>query len=371
MKYILTYACGHNGDITLYGPTKERERRLTWLEQQICPACQDKQSAAFEGEADLPSLKGTEKQVSWARKIRAELFQELDKWREEEAIRFARDPGHFMNEDQAEKCYSDAYQYFAQQESASYWINNRGSSPVFEYIHKWKSGKRMATVQEIRAEAERIHTAKMEATVKPKNQTTDSRAEIADIYGRVCITSGKDQTIIDTVKEDGYQWDGCHWWLKICTPTGTAEDRMAEIGNKLLNAGVPITIYDNKIRQMAIDGSFQPRKYRWITHADSTHVWLWWKGNDNTVYEAVQKLSGIKRHYDHKRVPAKYFTEIRDIADIYGFNITENAEAVLRAAEDADALTKKVDPAKVAEVLETSKDILHSSRDILEDLKDE
>lgn len=371
MKYILTYACGHNGDITLYGPTKERERRIAWLEQQICPKCQDEQSAAFEGENDLPALEGSERQVSWARKIRADLFQKLDEWNEEEKQRAAEDPEHFLNDDKREQCYADAYQYFAQQESASYWIDNRDSSPFWEYIHKWKSGKRMSTVQEVRAEAERIHAALMEATVKPRNQTTDIRAEIACIDGIVRIISGKDQTIIDTVKEDGYQWDGGKWWLKICEPTGTAEDRMAEIGNKLLNAGVPITIYDDKIRQMAVDGSFQPRKYRWITHADATHVWLWWKGTDMTMSDALQDLPSGKWRYGHMQVLTKYFAEIRDIADTHGFSITEKAEAILRAAEEADTLTLKVNPVKVAEVVETSKDVLRSSRDILEDLKEE
>ena len=374
MKYDVTYACGHTGDVTLYGPTKERNRRIAWLEQQICPKCKDEQSAAFEGENDLPTLEGSERQVSWARKIRAELFQELDKWREEEAIRFARDPEHFMNEEQAEKCYSDAYQYFAQQESASYWIDNRDRSPVWDYIDKWKSGKPMPTVQEIREEADRIFAAQREATVKPENQTTDTRAEIRYINELeiVCVaTFIKDENIVDIVKADGYQWDGSKWWLKICGPTGTAEDRMADIGNKLLNAGVPITIYDDKIRQMAVDGNFQPRKYRWITHADATHVWFWWKGSDLKIGDALRNLHSNKYYYGRMQVATRFFAEIRDIADIHGFSITEKADAILRAAEEADALTAKVNPAKVAEVVETSKDILNSSRDVLKDLKEE
>lgn len=76
-KYDVTYSCGHNGVIELYGPGAERERKLKWLASEgICPECYKAQLeaelGAFEEEHCLPALKGTEKQVAWARKIRKE-----------------------------------------------------------------------------------------------------------------------------------------------------------------------------------------------------------------------------------------------------------------------------------------------------------
>ena len=87
MKYTVTFSCGHEATVDLFGKTSERERRITWYEKEgICPDCYrkmkederrqaDAELAAYadkiETEYNLPKLEGTEKQVSWARKIRA------------------------------------------------------------------------------------------------------------------------------------------------------------------------------------------------------------------------------------------------------------------------------------------------------------
>ena len=87
MKYTVTFSCGHEATVDLFGKTSERERRITWYEKEgICPDCYrkmkederrqaDAELAAYadkiEVEYNLPELEGTEKQVAWARKIRA------------------------------------------------------------------------------------------------------------------------------------------------------------------------------------------------------------------------------------------------------------------------------------------------------------
>lgn len=87
MKYTVTFSCGHEATVDLFGKTSERERRIAWYEKEgICPDCYrkmkederrqaDAELAAYaekiETEYNLPVLEGTEKQVSWARKIRA------------------------------------------------------------------------------------------------------------------------------------------------------------------------------------------------------------------------------------------------------------------------------------------------------------
>lgn len=39
MKYDVTHACGHNNTVELYGPNKERERKIKWMENTVCSAC--------------------------------------------------------------------------------------------------------------------------------------------------------------------------------------------------------------------------------------------------------------------------------------------------------------------------------------------
>ena len=38
-KYSVKYACGHEGEVELYGPHKERETKMAWMETVDCPDC--------------------------------------------------------------------------------------------------------------------------------------------------------------------------------------------------------------------------------------------------------------------------------------------------------------------------------------------
>jgi hypothetical protein len=39
-KYGVTYSCGHSGEVTLFGPGKERDRKLEWLAREgSCREC--------------------------------------------------------------------------------------------------------------------------------------------------------------------------------------------------------------------------------------------------------------------------------------------------------------------------------------------
>ena len=49
MKYTITHTCGHTETIDIGGTTKDRERRIAWLESFACPECQEaKRKTAFE-----------------------------------------------------------------------------------------------------------------------------------------------------------------------------------------------------------------------------------------------------------------------------------------------------------------------------------
>lgn len=69
MKTTITYACGHEGTVQLYGKSADRDRKKTWLEQNaLCPDCQKKQreretqkALAVTANLDLPALTGSRK----------------------------------------------------------------------------------------------------------------------------------------------------------------------------------------------------------------------------------------------------------------------------------------------------------------------
>jgi|GEM_PF-981998 len=81
-KYDVSYSCGHEGTVTLFGPTAERDRKIEWMASQgRCPECykahiseQREQSSKEAAEKakilGLPQLTGSEKQIAWAESIR-------------------------------------------------------------------------------------------------------------------------------------------------------------------------------------------------------------------------------------------------------------------------------------------------------------
>ena len=89
MKYYGTYACGHEGAVQIYGPTKERERKKSYIFSHLCPECEkleiqkkrdevNKKSMAFAAELGLPALTGSEKQIAWATTIRNEQMERVN-----------------------------------------------------------------------------------------------------------------------------------------------------------------------------------------------------------------------------------------------------------------------------------------------------
>lgn len=89
MKYTVKMACGHEVEIQLYGPTAQREKRIAYLEKHgKCDECveaerkaADQQQAEKDQAAGMPELEGTEKQVAWARKLRADFIKKSwTKW---------------------------------------------------------------------------------------------------------------------------------------------------------------------------------------------------------------------------------------------------------------------------------------------------
>jgi Ni,Fe-hydrogenase I small subunit len=131
-KYTVTHFCDHEVEYQLVGPHKERDRKIAWLEGQNCPDCRkaefnaaNAQAAAQVTDADLPELNGSEKQVNWARTIRA---QKAPKIREILAHTVAA----YQKDDMAAAVAMVervAYQVLDNAE-ARYWIDSREDRPL-------------------------------------------------------------------------------------------------------------------------------------------------------------------------------------------------------------------------------------------------
>ena len=121
MKVNITYSCGHEGTIEVFGKAEERERKIKYFEEYgLCPDCYKEEKKgeekAFAEKYELPELQGSEKQISWAESIRKEKIEEFEK--EKPAIRKGAgdDFADFLN---------DFTTNYYKNTSASWWIDHR------------------------------------------------------------------------------------------------------------------------------------------------------------------------------------------------------------------------------------------------------
>jgi len=128
-KYTAKFSCGHAETVDLVGPEKDRTRKLAWMEQKTCGACNKAAKAAKVAEAveavgDAPVLEGSEKQIAWATKIRAEIIAELRAQRAAIATIALKVAGNAQAEAGIAAAYA-AIDAAGAKTSAAWWIDNR------------------------------------------------------------------------------------------------------------------------------------------------------------------------------------------------------------------------------------------------------
>ena len=131
-QYTITYECGHTGVVNLFGPHMERDKKIAWLQTQECPEC--KKSRILEKVSEitrsknLPSLSGSEKQISWAEEIRAFFINYYDEFApsvdtsKPELLNIIRD-------------------WLISVTESEFWIDNRGYFNTDGYVNDDDKGK--------------------------------------------------------------------------------------------------------------------------------------------------------------------------------------------------------------------------------------
>ena len=359
MKYEIEYACGHTGTVQLFGKTADRERKVKWLKTQLCPACEkaerekryDAEAKEAKEKADelgLPELQGSEKQVKWALTIRETMIEKV--------------MSHVDANQPEQQAFVD---WMCSQNNARFWIDSRDCT----MRHLALTFREEAKEQE---KEEKISEPDNTELVKPQEQKTDVIATIKSDDNTVKVVADKDENIITVVKAIGYKWRDGRWKLKITEKTGDIEDRIIETGNQLLSAGVPVKM-DKTLIQRAINGDYTPRSQKWIT-SDGKYVYVSWaKGLD--YYKEAKALPGAVWEYgEGMKVKPEYYEDIREFADLFKFTITPKAADLLQVAEQRINDVRTVNPVKREQPVEEKpdlKNIMKSSRDVLDDLRDD
>ena len=383
--YYGTYSCGHKGRVNIIGPVKDRQWKADRKFSKMCPECwekhlekererKNKEAEEKAKEMELPELTGSERQIAWANTLRQNLIDNLtnlaeDK-REMKDITELYDIGCRLNKD---KVLQFMHYIISSKAAARFYIDNRSLS-MGRYIEKY--AQEAFKSDEEKYEEKLLEEEKTNSAVYPENKITDVPAEIEVIEDTIEVKFEKNYDFIAIVKDLEYRWSGSVWYRKIDYTNGTIEDRVAELGNKLLNEGFPVIILDEETRNKAIEGNYEQECTRWI-YVRSNGKYegrfaIKWRGRDNSLYNNARKLPGSK--WDSAvMVRIEHYKEVEEFAELYGFKFSKGA---IKAIEEYKEKLKKVEvikPVKVEEeeIKDGLKEILESSTEILDDLKDD
>lgn len=350
--------------------TKEYWRNLEGTEHGKCTECYKKEkqeekereaakAAEYAKEKDLPELTGSEKQIAWATELRNKFVkasEEMSEKRKEEMAKLAG-MEYPVVIDRIIKSKTESH----------WWIENR----------ELKIGTIVDAAKEIivlpEKKEEKEVDAKAEATAYPEKPVTEAVVEISYTSDIVTASFEKNDKFMSIVKNLGFKWNN-KWEKQIMETTGTAEERAAETGNALLNAGFPIRIYNPKILENAVKGNFKPENKNWIYRRREGKYEGWlvikWQGQNDRLYSVARKLPGSA--WDNGvMVKPEHNKEIEEFASLYGFEFTQSARSEI---EKQKQVKEKAAVVKAAKVENKPKDglveILKSGDDVIDDLKD-
>ena len=158
---------------------------------------------------------------------------------------------------------------------------------------------------------------------------------------------------------------------KISIFAGSVEDRSGEIGNLLLKAGFIVQINDEPAREKAISGTYEPEQKRWVKSLIEGkykgYFALSWEYGNQKIYEASRSIAGSRWDKPYVVIPASQYEAVLDLADEFGFKLSEGANKLVEEAiktRNSSIVVKPGDtPEPVKEVKSTPGEIDDELRD--------
>ena len=355
-KYDVERSCGHVETVSLFGKVRDREWRLENIEsQKLCYDCwqkqlaeerekENKEAAEAAQEMNLPPITGSEKQIAWAETIRQKMLITIDDYIYTSVKKEMRnDPS-----------LREAVEHIKNNKTeARWWIDNRYVNEPYKASTLIKTILKEIKEKQLQPPDEVIIEAKIESTVRPENPVTETVAEIR---------------VIETILEIGFpekrddfrelvksklkmRWNGRCWSRKIMFKNGNVNDRAAEAGHLLLAEGFSIRVYDEQIRQNAINGKYEPEITRWIMARVKGKYKGWFSlswDRDEDFYKVARRVAGSKYDRPNVVLPPEQFEQVLDFAQMYDFKLSPGALEIVNAAKDAKekVLVVKVDKPK-------------------------
>lgn len=322
-KYTITHTCGHTSELQLFGPMSQREWLIKREEEGMCTACyrewQATQSAKQNKELGLPELKGTEKQIAWAEKIRRQAVEELDR------------VGRLVPEGTIDQ-YREGLNLMYGKNHASWWIDHRDKFGYTESILRLVTQVLEEATKKEQDSAPEAIAAKAEATIRPVTPKSELIAEITVGQSSVSVFyPEKDDDLRTIVKGLKYRWSDRAWRRTLTAGQGSAADRAAEVAHHLLAAGFIVQLLNAEAREKAISGQYEPEQTRWIKEQGGSFVFRWSREDD--FYLAAKKIPGSWYKPPYVHAPAVQFEQVLDFANRYNFSLSPGAQALAEKAK--------------------------------------
>ena len=350
--------CGSDMDFNTFGGnSRDRQWRADHFTHE-CDECKQKRvalenekNAEKNKEEGLPQLIGSEKQIAWAETLRAKIVNASGEFMENAEKFYAllnedtspvevgfeigvhdMDILDFLEEANSIENINYKIAKLLENASSSFWIDNRGQE-IVDLLEDIPSEE--IAVQE-NLELGMQKEAEIEATVRPSEPVTETIATITIVNEKKISISfpEKREDFRLLVKGNGFSWGGGAWERNIIYRNGNIGDRVADIGNQLLQNGFIIRIFDEELRQRVIEGIYEPEHTRWVQHYKGKFSIRWKRGEEDFYHQARAIPTSI---WDNPTVDVKseQFEAVLDFANEYDFRFTPKAQELLEEAQKA------------------------------------
>lgn len=357
-KYNVTYKCGHEDRVELFGKMSVREWRLEQMAGELCPECQRKAEMERlkkqEEEDGLPALTGSEKQIAWAMKLRDDALKHLriTSYNADVKIQQLQKQNDDVSGLQLIKEYvNTTMMYMSEQTDSKFFIDRRdelkairvtyfdvlSESGINKYLQKYEKYKQeyddAHDVYAIAAkqEQEELERKKVEeekyaqVTIQPEQKESNTIVTLKIQGDTVKLCSEYDRDLVDVIHklELKMTWKRPCWEFKAELFRGTAESALIEIGNKLLEKGYTVVFPSKELADMALTGAFE--RYRtnaiYANKADKNMLIVEYDKNDNGVRRELGYIKGVKfkRNKNECYIPIGAYESLEELAETNNF----------------------------------------------------
>lgn len=347
----VTFECGCDGHLQAYGKSSDRQRKAQWMAgRRLCDECfakkreeeraaKDIAAVEIAAEYDLPELEGSEKQVAWAMRIRADVIAASEAGRQYMTDSIPRHRAEIA----ATMDFDETFNGILGATNSRWWIE---SGQRF-------LGNPAAFADRMYHEASTNLKESKETVLKPAGESV-SVIRLSRVGSDIHISTDRKEAdrLIDAIKDIGFHWADIKWTLKVPTAPVPIAHVVAGIAQEIVALGYSVCVDDTEVADLVRSDTVEPDNSRKIVAIGDSHVGIRFRRSED-LYETVSSLPGARWSAPFVKVPASSASEILDLADRLGFFVSQAAQDLLASVDQLVVAGKAVTLGGAAKVTAT------------------